>query len=89
MLHGLNPLTIDRESPARSAYTGPGGKATLSGVALLVWGLGYQLGISWVMLSGVVLFSHASLDRIVGYGLKYGDDFKHTHLQEIPDRATN
>lgn len=58
------------------------------GLALFVWGLGYHLGVSWVMLTGVILFSHASLDRMVGYGLKYGDDFKHSHVQEIPDNAT-
>lgn len=57
------------------------------GLALALWGLGYVTGISWVMLVGVILFSHSSLDRVAGYGLKYRDDFKHTHLGEIPDRA--
>jgi len=57
------------------------------GLALLVWGIGYQSGISWIMLASVILFAHASMDRIFGYGLKYADDFKHTHLQEISDRT--
>jgi len=57
------------------------------GLALLGWGAGYQLGISWMMLVGVILFAHASMDWIFGCGLKYADDFKHTHLQEIDDRA--
>lgn len=39
------------------------------------------------MLAGVILFAHASMDRIFGYGLKYADDFKHTHLQEIGDHS--
>lgn len=31
-------------------------------------------------LIGILLFSHASMDRIFGYGLKYPDHFKNTHL---------
>lgn len=31
-------------------------------------------------LIGIILFSHSSMDRIFGYGLKYRDNFKHTHL---------
>ena len=54
------------------------------GVALAFWGAGYYFGISPLMLAGVILFSRASFDRIFGYGLKYSDVFKHTHLQEIP-----
>ena len=50
------------------------------GLALLLWGVGYVVGGSVVMLIGVILFSHASLDRIFGYGLKFADDFQHTHL---------
>lgn len=34
----------------------------------------------WTMLAGIILFGHASLDRIFGYGLKFGDSFQHTHL---------
>lgn len=39
-------------------------------------------GVMWMPLiaAGVVLFGHASMDRMLGFGLKYGDDFKHTHL---------
>ncbi len=33
-----------------------------------------------LQFAGLVLFGHSSLDRILGYGLKFGDDFKHTHL---------
>lgn len=29
---------------------------------------------------GLVLFGHSSMDRMLGYGLKFGDDFQHTHL---------
>ena len=32
------------------------------------------------LVLGVILYGHASLDRIFGYGLKFGDNFHHTHL---------
>jgi len=34
-------------------------------------------------LIGVILFAHSALDRAFGYGLKYPDNFKHTHLGTI------
>lgn len=50
------------------------------GLALSALVIGWQLGIDWLYLAGIILFGHASLDRIFGYGLKYPDAFKHTHL---------
>ncbi len=49
-------------------------------VALLVlfWGFGADHEV--ISLAGVILFGHAAMDRIFGYGLKFTDDFKHTHL---------
>jgi hypothetical protein len=41
---------------------------------------GYFLKLDYFLLTGLILFSHASFDRIFGYGLKYPDSFKHTHL---------
>lgn len=32
------------------------------------------------LLLGIILYGHASMDRIFGYGLKFGDNFHHTHL---------
>ena len=51
----------------------------LAGV-LLVWPL--------LSLAGVMLFSHSSLDRALGYGLKYPDAFAHTHLGTIGRDST-
>jgi hypothetical protein len=31
-------------------------------------------------LAGVIMLGHSSFDRVLGYGLKYGDSFRHTHL---------
>lgn len=32
------------------------------------------------LIAAIILFGHASMDRIFGYGLKFGDNFHHTHL---------
>lgn len=53
------------------------------GVALLVLCLGWYIGSFWLELIGIILFGHSSLDRIFGYGLKYLDSFKHTHLGRL------
>lgn len=35
---------------------------------------------SALVVAGLILYGHASMDRIFGYGLKFGDNFQHTHL---------
>lgn len=50
------------------------------GLAILTFSLGIYLQIPVLELIGVIMFGHSSLDRLVGYGLKYSDDFKHTSL---------
>ena len=52
-------------------------------VAILVFVLGYYLSNDIVALKGIILFSHSAMDRIFGYGLKYPDLFKHTHLGNL------
>ncbi len=53
------------------------------GLAILFYFAGIFFSISVIQLIGVILFSHASMDRIFGYGLKYENGFKYTHLGEI------
>ena len=36
-----------------------------------------------LLMLGLVLYGHASMDRLFGFGLKYGDSFHHTHLGRI------
>ncbi len=36
-----------------------------------------------LQLAGLILFGHSSMDRVLGYGLKYTDAFQHTHLGTI------
>ena len=52
-------------------------------LALLCYVLGFYFTIDWLELCGIILFSHSSMDRIFGYGLKYEKGFKFTHLGEI------
>jgi hypothetical protein len=62
------------------------------GIALLVgFTGGYLIYLSWsadhpltaesaLLVAGLILYGHSSLDRTLGYGLKFGDHFQHTHL---------
>ena len=53
------------------------------GIAIAIAMLGYYLHSDvWVAI-GILLFAHASFDRILGYGLKYSDSFKNTHLGSL------
>jgi hypothetical protein len=49
-------------------------------VGIAAYILGLALGMPWLALTGVVLFTHSAMDRVFGYGLKFEDDFQHTHL---------
>lgn len=53
------------------------------GIAILIYAVGWWLANDFLLLSGIILFGHASMDRIFGYGLKYEKGFKFTHLGEI------
>lgn len=53
------------------------------GLAIAVYLIGVYLSLPLLQLTGVILFSHASMDRIFGYGLKYNKGFKYTHLGEL------
>ena len=53
------------------------------GVALGCYLLGVYLYFPVLQLAGTILFAHASLDRALGYGLKYTSGFAHTHLGTI------
>ncbi|MCP4401013.1 MAG: DUF4260 domain-containing protein [bacterium] len=57
----------------------------LSIVVLIV---GYSLESHPLILIGVITFAHSTLDRIFDYGLKYSDNFKHTHLSSEPSAGT-
>lgn len=53
------------------------------GIAIAVYLAGMFLSNPILSLIGIILFSHSAMDRIFGYGLKYPDSFKNTHLGKI------
>lgn len=53
------------------------------GVAIAIYLVGVYFENPLDQLIGVILFSHSSFDRIMGYGLKFDKGFKNTHLGEI------
>lgn len=55
-------------------------------VAIFILALGYWFNVSELTLAGIILFGHSAMDRIFGYGLKYPDNFKNTHLGWIGDK---
>lgn len=52
-------------------------------VAIAIYFFGIFITSEIVQMIGILLFSHASFDRIFGYGLKYEKGFKFTHLGKI------
>lgn len=59
------------------------------GLAAAVVICGTSLNEPILILAGSILFSHAAFDRVFGYGLKYSDSFKHTHLGWIGKTEKN
>ena len=53
------------------------------GIAVAIAATGYYLHNDVLTAIGILLFAHASFDRIMGYGLKYEDTFKNTHLGSL------
>ena len=53
------------------------------GIAILIGFMGFWWTLPALQLIGIILFGHASMDRIFGYGLKYPDNFKNTHLGQL------
>lgn len=64
------------------------------GIAILILLLGFVMNLpndgpsnlpdtDFLIYVGIILFGHSSMDRFFGYGLKYENGFKFTHLGEI------
>ena len=49
-------------------------------VAVLFYVAGLYFQKTELQFTGILLLGHSSFDRVLGYGLKHDDDFKHTHL---------
>jgi hypothetical protein len=59
------------------------------GVGITLYIIGIYMTVPELQFAGLVLFGHSAFDRMLGYGLKYEDDFKHTHLGWIGEKSTN
>lgn len=53
------------------------------GIAILIFLVGFYLDYLPFTIAGIVIFSHAAFDRVLGYGLKYNKGFKYTHLGKM------
>ena len=53
------------------------------GVAVVFFIAGWVLENWGLQITGIVLFGHSSMDRMFGYGLKFFEGFKFTHLEKI------
>nr|WP_315421078.1 DUF4260 domain-containing protein [uncultured Pedobacter sp.] len=49
-------------------------------VAIVLLAAGFSMHIDVLTSIGLLLVAHSSFDRMLGYGLKFPDDFKHTSL---------
>ena len=53
------------------------------GVAILFFLGGIILNNQILLVTGIILFGHSSLDRMLGFGLKYKEGFGFTRLGKI------
>jgi hypothetical protein len=54
------------------------------GIGLIM--AGYFMDSNYIILAGWIFFGHSAMDRVFGYGLKFDDNFKHTHLGWIGEK---
>ncbi|MDR9418703.1 DUF4260 domain-containing protein [Gracilimonas sp.] len=53
------------------------------GIMIVLILTGYFAEMEWILAVGIVFLGHAAFDRVFGYGLKFPDEFKRTHLGKI------
>lgn len=52
-------------------------------LVILLYIFGAIIDIQFLQLIGIIILAHASMDRMLGYGLKYASGFKDTHMGRI------
>lgn len=55
-------------------------------LAIIILLGGWYLNEEDLMATGLILLAHSSMDRVLGYGLKYFSGFTDTHLGKIGRR---
>jgi len=68
-------------NPSMGATIYNAGHTLLGPGLLFAWH--WRGGPTWVLVAATVWLVHIGMDRLFGYGLKFGDDFTHTHLGPI------
>jgi hypothetical protein len=53
------------------------------GLAIVIYIFGIFFQNELMQLIGVIMLGHASFDRLLGFGLKYPEGFKYTHLGNL------
>ena len=53
------------------------------GLAVALFVMGGVASLPALQVAGLIMLGHSSLDRALGYGLKFSDAFQHTHLGMI------
>ena len=53
------------------------------GVAIVIIVVGGYFDENHIQAIGLVLLAHSAMDRVFGFGLKYTDSFKNTHLGRL------
>lgn len=52
-------------------------------IPLILLCIAYLLGVKMLLAIALIWLTHIAMDRFIGYGLKYKDSFKETHMQKI------
>lgn len=52
-------------------------------LAIMLVALGLIFKQEMFLIAGSILFAHVGIDRFFGYGLKYKEGFKKTHIQKL------
>ncbi len=56
------------------------------GIAAVLFLIGFVYNYWMLQVIGLILFGHSSMDRMLGYGLKYSKGFKFTHLGVVGNK---
>src|SRR6188474_923322 len=56
-------------------------------LASLLLILGFWQSNDTLLMVSLILFTHSSFDRVLGFGLKYPDNFKHTSLGYMTNKG--
>ena len=83
LLYQDTGLVANLNSPTVSRWNKNPNLVHHKATAIVVGVAGMFFANNYLILAGLILFGHSSMDRMLGYGLKYTMGFKFTHLGEV------